>query len=156
MKKRALALLAASLAIVACNSAPEPAGIEITAAWSRATPPGATTGAGYFTVKNHGPREDRLIRVESPIAAAVELHESSVDANGMAQMRPLESVPLPPGGEVRFEPEGKHLMLVDLRQPLTANERVPITLRFERAPAQTIELAVQPLGGDGPGAHEHH
>ncbi len=154
--KRALALLVASSAIVACNSAPEPAGIEITEAWSRATPPGATTGAGYFTVTNHGPHEDRLIGVGSPIAAGVELHESSVDANGMAHMRPLESVPLPVGDEVRFEPEGKHLMFVDLRQPLAADERVPITLRFEHAPAQTIQLAVQPLGSDAPGAHEHH
>ena len=153
---RTLALLLATCGIVACNSAPEPAGIEITAAWSRATPPGATMGVGYLTVTNHGPENDRLVAVESTVAAQVEMHESSVDANGMAQMRPLDSVPLPAGETVRFEPEGKHLMLVDLHQPLTADARVPLTVRFERAPSQIIELMVQPIGADGPGEPGHH
>lgn len=44
-------------------------GLEIGAAWARATPPGATVGAAYATLANRGKADDRLLAVESPAAA---------------------------------------------------------------------------------------
>ena len=42
--------------------------LTITQAWSRATPPGAATAAGYLTITNHGTTNDRLVSVISSAA----------------------------------------------------------------------------------------
>jgi periplasmic copper chaperone A len=41
--------------------------IHIAQPWSRATPKGATTGAGYMTITNRGTTPDRVICVSSDV-----------------------------------------------------------------------------------------
>jgi len=47
--------------------------------FARATPPGAKTGAVFFTVDNAGNTGDRLVRASTPIAAGVALHQMVVE-----------------------------------------------------------------------------
>ena len=44
-----------------------------------------------------------------------------------------------------LEPNGAHLMLIDLVQPLEKGKRFPVTLRFERAGEIEVEFEVQEL-----------
>ncbi len=47
-------------------------------------------------------------------------------------------------------------MLVGLRSPLVAGERIPLTLTFAGEAPLRIELEVRPLTAEAPAAHDHH
>ena len=152
--RRSLAFAAALLASF-CAQALE---VHVTQAWSRATPPGADVGVGYLTLHNGSDKPARLVAVTSPRASAVELHESNI-ANGLSQMRPVADLVVPAGGLVRFEPNGKHLMLVGLKSPLHAGEHVPVSFSFEGEQPLQVELVVRPLVATPeppPPEHAHH
>ncbi len=56
------------------------------------------------------------------------------------RMRAVPSVEVIPGGRLEFTPSGYHLMLLDLKQPLKAGERFPLTLTFEHGGAILISV----------------
>jgi len=73
------------------------------------------------------------------------------------RMRALpDGLPLPAGQRVDLQPGGYHLMLMDLKSPLAAGSKVPVTLRFKddsgAASSQTIQL---PVSSAAPTAHQH-
>lgn len=122
-----------------------PGAVRVEQAWARATPPGATVGAGYFALVNEGTEAERLNGAESPLAGRVQVHRT-VEADGTTSMKHQEDgVAVPPGARVNFSPGGYHLMLMQLDQPLDKGDRVPVTLHFERAGRVEIELEVRGL-----------
>lgn len=125
--------------------------------WSRATPSAAKTGAGYMTILNKGTTTDRLVEITSAAAGRIEVHQMTMDGTIM-RMRPVpEGVAIGPGQSVKLEPGGFHLMMMDLREPLKQGQKVPVTLRFERAGRVTVELAVEAMGAGATGAgHDGH
>lgn len=125
------------------------ADLVIESPWSRATPPGATVGAGYLVIRNTGKAADRLVGAATPAAAMVQIHEIRM-ADGEMQMREVEALEIPAGGSVRLEPGGLHLMLMDLTAPLVTGTTVPVTLEFAGAGPIPVELAVAPPGAPGP------
>jgi copper(I)-binding protein len=58
-------------------------------------------------------------------------------------MRPLPEVLIAPGGTVRIEPGGIHLMLVNLKAALETGKPVPLTLEFRKAGRITVQLSVE-------------
>jgi copper(I)-binding protein len=135
------------------------AAVEASDGESRETVPGATVGVGYFTVRNTGTERRTLLKIVTPYAERVELHQSSVDAQGIAHMWPMASLELKPGEVVRFTPNGKHLMLFGLTEPLRVGMKIPLTMQFDRTdPPVTVMLVVQPLvpAGADAGKHDHH
>jgi copper(I)-binding protein len=142
---------ALALAAPAAEPAAPSATVVVDNAWSRATPPGATVGAGYFTVTNKGTATDRLIGVTSAAADHAEVHEMTMK-NGVMTMRPLANgVEIKPGESVQLKPGGNHVMMFGLKHPLKAGEKVQGTLTFEKAGTVNIEYAVQGIGGPPPG-----
>ena len=122
----------------------------ITQAWSRATPGGAKVGGGYLTITNQGSTADRLIGGAADVAAAVQVHEMTMN-NGVMTMRPLDKgLVIEPGKTVKLSPGGLHLMLLDLKAPLKQGEKVPVTLEFEKAGKVSVTLDVQGVGAQGP------
>ena len=149
-------LMAAAALTLAAYAAPPQAApstpMVIANAWSRATPPGATVGAGYFTVTNKGSMPDRLIGVTSAVADHTEVHEMTMK-DGVMKMRPLaHGIEIKPGETVQLQPSSNHVMMFGLKQPLKAGEKVKGTLTFERAGTVDIVYAVQGLGGPPPHA----
>ena len=124
----ALALSSAAL----CAHVYRADALRIDHPYARATPPGAKIGSVYFTIDNASNNSDRLIRVSTPIAAGVVIHQMVLDG-GVMKMRAVPSVEVRPGGRLELKPNGYHLMLLDLKQPLKAGEKFPLTLTFERA-----------------------
>ena len=97
------------LALAACSAGGPPlvaSDIDL-----RAPLPGTRMGAGYLTLTNNTADPITITKVTSPQYDAVQMHESVVE-NGIAKMRPLDSVTVPPHGSVRFEPGARHLMLM--------------------------------------------
>ena len=125
--------------------------------WSRATPKGASIGAGYLVIENRGPTVDRFLSVSvSPeIAGRTEIHEMAV-TDGVMRMRPLpKGIELAPGKTAKFEPGGLHVMFMDLKRPLEKGQRIKATLHFEKAGAVEVEFVVEAMGGPG-GGHQGH
>jgi hypothetical protein len=112
--------------------------LRINHPYARPTPPGARIGGAYFTIDNVGGGSDRLVRVETPIARAAEIHTMTMDGNVM-RMRQIAALDIPAHSTAALKPGGYHLMLVDLKRPLAAGEVIPLSLTFEKA--GTIEIA---------------
>ncbi len=130
--------------------------LKVTDPWSRATPPGARTGAGYLTVTNAGKAPETLLGAASPAADKVEAHLMSM-AGGVMSMRPVSGgLAIAPGATVELKPGGYHLMLIGLKAPLKPGDRAPLTLNFARAGKVQVELAVGPMGAPGPRAGRQH
>ena len=121
--------------------------------WSRATAPGVKIAAGYLTVVNKSGAADRLVSASSPAAARVETHVTVKDGD-IFRMREVKGYEIPANGRFELKPGGAHLMLVDIKQPLKEGERVPLTLRFEKAGEVKVELAVE-KGASAPTGHGH-
>jgi copper(I)-binding protein len=101
--------------------------------WSRATPKGATVGAGYMKIVNSGTTPDRLISGSSDIAPKFELHEMKTE-NGVMKMRPVPGgLEIRPGATVELKPDSFHIMFVGLTKPLLAGESFKAALVFEKA-----------------------
>lgn len=143
MLHRVLALItAAVITIPAAGQQYEIDTLVIRHPWSRATAEGMPMGVAYLSITNNGKVADALLAASSPAAARVEIHQTTF-VDGVARMRPLPEVEIAPGATVQIGPGGIHLMLVDLKAPLTAGTRVPLTLEFRVAGRITVQLGVE-------------
>lgn len=131
--------------------------LSISAAWTRATPPGANVAAGYLTITNNGSEPDRLVGGSAPFARDVQVHEMAV-VDGMMRMGEIAGgLVVEPGATVTLEPGGNHVMFMGLTDAPKAGATVPVTLRFEKAGEVTLELPVAPIGaGSAPQAGHSH
>jgi copper(I)-binding protein len=145
--------LAASLAALSFGAA---AGQEVTVGdiaisrpFATVSLPGTTTGAAYIAaLENTGAKPDKLLRATTPVAASVELHTMSVDAQGVMRMREIDGVVLAPKAPLRMRPGmGMHFMLVGLKRPLKEGETFPMSLQFERAGKVEVTFYVQTSRG---------
>ena len=108
-----------------------------------ATAERAVNSAAYLAIRNLGNASDRLIGAAFEGARRVEVHETRIDEDGLAIMRPVESVLIPAGGEIRLEPGGLHVMLMGLDRPLVAGEEVELTLIFQDSGARSLIARVR-------------
>ena len=152
----------AAIVMAACLALAAPAGpsaahgygkgdLQVRHPWTRATPPGAKVAAAYLEIRNSGSRPDRVIGASTPEAERVELHIMST-AGGVMKMREMPDFEVPARQRLVLQPGGSHLMIVGPRRPFAKGDRIPLTLRFERAGELAIELEVQPADSRRP----HH
>lgn len=118
--------------------------VEVRDAWAAATRPGQDVGAAYMTLKSTV--DATLLGVSSPVADSVEIHRMWMD-HGVMKMRMMKSLALPAGKSVKLEPGGLHLMLFDLKKPLTAGETLELTLTLKdkggKPRSQRVELPIR-------------
>ncbi|ABA05127.1 protein of unknown function DUF461 [Nitrobacter winogradskyi Nb-255] len=120
--------------------------------WTRATAGGAKVAVGYVTIENKGGVADKLVGGSTDAAGRLEVHEMSMN-NGVMKMNQVEGgLAVEPGKTVKLEPGGYHLMLLDLKHPFKKGEKVPITLKFEKAGDVAVTLDVEGMGTRAPGA----
>ena len=134
--------------------------VAIQNAWVRPTNKGQDVGAAYMTFTSK--QDATLVHVESDVTKAVEIHSMTMQ-NGVMKMRMLEALPLTAGQPYKLAPGGFHLMLFDLKQPLTEGEHVNFELTFKNKNGvefkQQVRAMVKTAGdeaGDSGNAHEHH
>ena len=123
--------------------------IDIDGPWMRVSTAAAQQAGGFFTVTNKGREPDRLIAAESPVAARVEIHGIKVVGAGITMRAMEKGLGLLPDTAITLKPRGYHLMMQELKKPLTKGERVPVTLTFEKAGSRQIELVVEAAGPVG-------
>ncbi len=131
--------------------------VQVKDAWARPALQGQTaTGAFMSLMSSDGAR---LVGASSPVAGVVEIHEMVMEGSVM-KMRAISGLDLPPGRSVELKPGGYHVMLMDLKRPLKAGDRVTVELRIEtrekRLVSQPIEVEVAARAPAGAaGTHKH-
>ncbi len=137
MYKIKLFILSLFCLLVACGQ-PEQS-VNVDDAWVRATKPGQEIAAGFMTLTSQ--ENATLFKVESADIGKVELHSMSMN-NGVMEMRMLDEIALEKGKPYKLEPGGYHLMLFDIKKPLTAGSNVTFKLFFKDAAGKVSTLEV--------------
>jgi periplasmic copper chaperone A len=128
--------------------------IHIDKPWARATAPGAKVAGGYMVIRNAGAAGDKLVSASSPAAARVELHVH-INDNGVMKMREVPGYDVPAKGMFELKPGGAHLMFMDIKRPFKEGEKLPVTLKFEKAGEVGAEFHVGRLGASSAPASQH-
>jgi len=131
-------LLAATL--LAATAAQAQSAVKVEKAWVRPTVAGQSGGGGFLTITG-GAGADRLLSASAGISKVVELHKMEMDGNVM-RMRPVDAIDVPAGGTVELKPGGLHVMFMGLNKTLKAGDRFPLTLKFEKAGEQKVDVLV--------------
>lgn len=139
--------LAAALTLVAL---PSFAQVKAEAAWARPTVPGQQGGGGYLTLTS--PAADRLIGGSTPVAQRFELHTMAMKGDVM-EMRQVDAIDLPAGKKVELKPGGLHVMFIGLKAPLKVGDKVPVTLKFEKAGELKVDFQVAHKAAEA--GHKH-
>jgi copper(I)-binding protein len=130
--------------------------VTVTDAWARATVQGqkATGAFMKITAKDNA----KLVAVSSPVAGVAEIHEMKMEKDVMKMAALPNGLDLPAGKAVELKPGGYHVMLMDLKAPLTKDSAVPLTLTLQDAKGvkSNVELKVL-VGTKAPNmpSHDH-
>jgi copper(I)-binding protein len=124
------------------------ANIDVTDAWTRATPGGSGNAAIYLRIVNLGKEADILVGAKTENAAKVDLHNTVMEG-GTAKMSPLASLVIPGGQTINFAPGGRHVMLTGLKAPLKEGESFFAKLIFKNAGEETLVVKVLGAGATG-------
>lgn len=135
------------------------AGVTVSGAWARTSPKNAANGAVYLTLESSD--ADALVKASADpsVAAMVEIHETKMADSSMGDslmggssmpagsgemvMAPVDRIEIPAGGQVELEPGGYHIMLMKLAAPLETGSTIKVTLTFDKAAPQTIDVEVR-------------
>jgi hypothetical protein len=134
----ALAALAAGGRAAACEYFTST--LRIFHPWTRAT--GAATYATVCMKFDEVTADDRLIAVETPLAARVRW----IDPRAAVFESDRIDLPIPRGSEIDLREDGPWLRLVGLAQPLLIARTYPLTLVFQRAGVVPVTLTVDFFG----------
>ena len=154
MKPKVL-VLAAALMLMAGPGLAETykaGAIQIEQPWARATPKGATIGAGYMKITNTGTEPDRLVGGSVPFAQRVEVHSMTMEQGVMKMREVKDGLEIKPGETVELKPGGYHVMFVGLKEPLKQGEDLTVTLKFAKAGTVEVKYPVEAAGAGGPAA----
>jgi len=121
--------------------------LEVSGGFAKAMLPGQPVGGGFFTVKNNGSADDRLVSVTSPNAGEVQLHEMAMKDNVMRMRELKDGIAIPAGQTVELAPGNLHLMFQKVKTPFRQGDKVPVTLTFEKA--GKVDLVLNVLSAQG-------
>lgn len=144
MKRLTLTLAALAFATAATAEDFTKGTLTVVNPHAAATTPGQLSDAGFLKIVNSGDAPDYLIGVSGDFGNLM-LHQTTIDANGVAKMTHIESLEVPAHGSVEFKHAGYHIMMMELKQPLKKGDKVAATLTFKNAGPVTIAFTI----GDG-------
>jgi periplasmic copper chaperone A len=133
---------ASAVALLLVASTAAAADVKVDNAWARTPAPGQKNASAYVELTSAA--DAALVSASSPFAGRVELHSMTLDG-GVMRMRPLSRIELPAGRTVKLAPNGMHLMVLDLKQPLKTGDKLPLVLRIQPSagPATTLKVEAQ-------------
>ena len=128
------------------------ADVTVVAPWIRGVVAGQTATGAFMTIRSTDAIE--LVEVSSPAAAEVSVHRTAM-VDGMMAMEPVDKLAVPAQGSVELKPGSFHVMLMGLRAPLHAGQKVPLTLHFRATDGRESAVTVQAEVRDVTGAPSH-
>jgi copper(I)-binding protein len=130
--------------------------LTVVDAWVRATVPAQNATGAFLKLRIKG-ADATLIAASSPVAGVTQIHEM-VMSEGVMRMREVTGgVSLKAGQSFELKPGGYHIMMMDLKQPVKAGDRVPLTLTFKQANGQqtTTQVDAEVRGLNGQATMQH-
>ncbi len=124
-------------ALVSCGGVDDN-GIEISAVRIFEPLPGSTTAVAYFRIENFGDDTRKLLGVTSPQFGVVEMHETTLDENGVARMSHIDEMLIRPESALVFAAGGRHLMLMNPIAPIVDGTRIELQFEIESGVAYSI------------------
>lgn len=109
--------------------------------WALPTAPDATSADVYVRFEEIT-AGDRLIAAHTALAERVELRGAPSPAPAQVAEPVLSAIDLPASGTLDLQPEGMHLTLLNLKQPLQMLRSYPMTLEFERSGPMDVMVSV--------------
>lgn len=110
MNRRIFTVAAAASALLLGSCGPTPQ-LKVKEAVLTLSPVDSNPSAFHFNVYG-GPEDVYLLRVSSPSAIRVEMHDVTMDPKtGAVSMAPMDRVMIPAGETVAFKKGGKHVMM---------------------------------------------
>ena len=150
----AAVVLLAAIAMISPVKAQSGDSLRIADAYVRSSGSTAQAAAAFMTLQNASTGADRLLAASTSVAGAVELH-TVIKEGEVMRMRAVTAIDVPAGQTVTLQPGGLHVMLMDLRRPLTPGESIDVTLVFEKAGRRIVSMPVRALTPGGAPAHKH-
>lgn len=120
-------------------------------------PPGAQVAAGFMLLVNPGDSDVVLTGASSAAFGHVEIHESVVE-NDVAKMIKQSELIVPAGSSVELKHGSYHLMLMDIKSPLEADQEIPLMLETDSGALHVVLKVVGPghmSKGQGAESHSH-
>lgn len=114
--------------------------ISVNNAYVTALIPGQEVSAGYMTISNQGDTDQELVSFNSSAARMVQLHTTSMAADGMMNMSMLEGVVIPAGGSIQLQPGGNHLMIMGVDREAFSGESIDV--QIELSGGEILELSL--------------
>lgn len=142
MKRYALLALLVTWVPLATQAA-QASHISASHAWVRLLP-GDLPAGGYVTLRNNGPAVSVIVSAHSPAYKTAMLHQTTLSANGMSSMAPLQRLSIPPHAKVALAPAGYHLMLQGATRPLKPGDTIDVTLDFADGSHLPVSFTARP------------
>lgn len=111
--------------------------IAVEDAWVEAT--GGPTAGVFGVLHNASDQDLRVEGASSPLTERVELHETLTQGASPVMNETPDGFLIPAGGSYTLEPEGAHVMLMDLGEEIDAGADVEITIRLSSGELFTWE-----------------
>ncbi len=113
-------------------------------AWVRPAGMGMPNSAAYGVMLNLTDEDVAVVGGSADFATAVEIHEMTMGAGDVMQMRPVEGgLVIPAGGAVVLQPGGYHVMLIGLTSELAVGSMADLTLTLSDGHELALSLPVQ-------------
>lgn len=128
--------------------------LEVHDPYVRAVPPGSAVTAAFMELHNTGAEKRAIVDASSPASEVVELH-THTEVDGVMQMRRVDRIEVPGEGQALLEPGGLHLMLINLKEPLSVDAQVEITLTLDDGSLIELSLPVRRVQRQHQHQHQH-
>ena len=151
-------LRTAACAVLTLIGASAHAQVTVKEPWVRATVPSQKATGAFMQLTTTEPV--RLVEVLSTAAKIVEVHEMRMEGDRM-MMKAVDGLDVVPGKALELKPGGYHVMLIDVVKPMTAGDKVPLTLVLEGKDGKRrqvqVSAEVRALNGKpaAAAAHQH-
>lgn len=129
------------IALASCD-APTAPDIKIEGLYIRQ---GHAADVAYFSVRNLGQTDDRLLAITSTGYKRVEMHSTDMQ-DGIMKMRRIEGFDLAAGTSYQFSPKGYHIMLWEKDEAVDVPD---FSFEFEKSPTMTVRAENQEHGTTG-------
>lgn len=143
MRTLLLLLFVSSIAMGLISCGPAEPKIVVTDIWGRMSPRSAANAAFYLDIHNEGREADRLLGAESPGCGSTQIHETKIDAQGVASMQHIEEVEIPASETVSLEIGSLHVMCLNKQREFVTGSRIPITLIFDKSGEILVEAGIR-------------
>ena len=129
------------LAVTIVSHAHAASEVTVDDGYIRASIPGTNVTAAYMTINNNSDKAVTLQKVSSSISDRIEIHEHSM-ADGMMRMNEVAEININARSKVTLQPSGLHLMIFSVKQKITEQDVVTLTLHFSNKTKVNIQLPV--------------